>query len=296
MSPTPAPRVPPSLWYARRHWQGKLPFLATFWVNVLALRLVIGVGIVPLLPAPLPTAGFVALVAADIGLFAWQAVGLIRFGDQQARSSAATGPSMAGLLVLALFLLMAFVTWWQLFLTSPLAPARPDLLRAQPDPPPLARLSLSADGTQLQLDGTIALGTRRRVEAVLHDAPGVGRLDLSSGGGHVHAARNLARFVQQRGLATHVSRDCSSACTLVFMAGHVRSLGPGARLGFHSYHLDVASGLPNVDPAAEMQKDLVFLQAQGLAVEFLQKIPAIPAREMWFPRRDVLVAAGVIPR
>jgi len=47
------------------------------------------------------------------------------------------------------------------------------------------------------------------------------------------AAYPMADVIIDFGLDTHVVGDCVSACVMVFLAGEVRTMRPGSRLGFH---------------------------------------------------------------
>ena len=56
---------------------------------------------------------------------------------------------------------------------------------------------------------------------------------LKSIGGSILPAMAIGREVRQRGYATEVREFCSSACSLIWMAGSKRYLPPGSRVGFH---------------------------------------------------------------
>ncbi|WP_300517847.1 hypothetical protein [Aliiroseovarius sp.] len=278
--------------YLCAHWRGVLPVRASLWVNVVGLRvLLLGLGWT-LLPRPLPSIPVLALIGADIAVYLWQAVGLVRHGDQRARSFGTTGHVWAGLLALLVALFLSLSIWWSLVLHSPLSPPRPDPLAGRTLPEETVTLTLA--GAQLRLTGVLPIGIAGRVAAALERQPGVTTLVLDSPGGQIQAARGLADLVLAGGLGTHVEATCSSACTLVFMAGARRTLGEEGRLGFHSYALLIPSGHPNMDPATEMQRDLTYLEARGIAPEFLAKIPRIAPEDMWFPSRPELLDAGVL--
>lgn len=99
--------------------------------------------------------------------------------------------------------------------------------------------------------------------------------------------------VRRFDLATRARGDCASACTLVFIAGHSRALEPGARLGFHGYNM--RSPMPGlIDPAEEMARDSAVFHAAGVDKGFMACVMAVSHREMWFPSRQRLIAAGVI--
>ena len=278
--------------YLRAHWRGMQPVRNSLWLNVVLVRVVVIWLAWRVLPHPLPSAVVLGLIAADVALYLWQGVGLVRHGDQRARSFGTTGHVWAGLLGLLVALFLSLSIWWMLVLHSPLSPPRPDPLAGRVVPE--EEMILTPMGTALHLDGAIPIGIAAKVAIQLKAHPGVTTLVLNSPGGQIPAARALSGLVLTAGLDTHVEGSCSSACTLIFMAGSRRSLGPDARLGFHSYALLIPSGHPNIDPAEEMQRDLNYLQTRGVAPDFLARIPEVAPADMWFPSHQDLMAAGIV--
>lgn len=65
--------------------------------------------------------------------------------------------------------------------------------------------------------------------------PEVKKLQLNSHGGPIRNIEKLVEHIRYRGISTHVRKGavCSSACTMVFMAGVRRTAAPGARFMFH---------------------------------------------------------------
>lgn len=166
-----------------------------------------------------------------------------------------------------------------------------------PAPEPLYRLSAAPEAGTVRLDGLIDFGATAGLERLIA-AGGVRRLVLDSPGGLVAEARGLVRLVRTHRLATEVVRTCASACTLVFVAGAPRALGPEGRLGFHSYALrsgrEGAVASLYMDPAAEQARDMALFRSSGVDDAFIARIVRTPASEMWYPDRDALVAAGVL--
>jgi len=110
----------------------------------------------------------------------------------------------------------------------------------------------------------------------------------------VPEARGLIRLVTEHDLATVARGDCLSACTLVFMAGKTRTLGQGARLGFHSYALRSPVVAALTDVPALQARDMERFLALGIDGAFLDRIAETPPEGMWFPSRHALIAAGVV--
>lgn len=82
----------------------------------------------------------------------------------------------------------------------------------------------------LELNGAIMPGDAQRVAM-----PGQTMILRDMPGGTLRDAYLIASKVRELGLNTHVEGDCNSACTLIWQAGATRTMGQGARLGFHKW-------------------------------------------------------------
>ncbi|MEY4983917.1 MAG: hypothetical protein RIR62_2183, partial [Pseudomonadota bacterium] len=58
-------------------------------------------------------------------------------------------------------------------------------------------------------------------------------LRLTSDGGFIEAAYEMADIITDYGLATEVQGECASACAILFLAGDRRTLQRGGRIGLH---------------------------------------------------------------
>jgi hypothetical protein len=125
----------------------------------------------------------------------------------------------------------------------------------------------------------------------LDRAPGVRTVSFDSGGGWVREGRLLAGVISQRGLATNVDVECSSACTLAFLAGRERTLGPGALIGFHQVRL---VGQSDDARALDVAQTEAMYRSAGLPTDFLDKVMATPPDQMWYPTPAELLTAKVI--
>ncbi|MDT9146003.1 hypothetical protein RSW78_25600, partial [Escherichia coli] len=72
------------------------------------------------------------------------------------------------------------------------------------DPIGQVKLSVSADGYRLCLDGTIGMGDGQRLIDLLKSeaARDLRRIELTSPGGRVHEAEKMAAALKQRGTAS----------------------------------------------------------------------------------------------
>ena len=147
-------------------------------------------------------------------------------------------------------------------------------------------------GRAVLIDGRIELGLSRDLEALLAEIPDIDAIILNSDGGRVFEARGIAKQIIDRDLDTYVFGHCRSACTIAFIAGATRRLGKSGQLGFHSYRLDGIAAF--TDPLEEQTKDRAFFMHQGVRPDFITRAFATPHDDMWHPKADRLLGAGVI--
>ncbi|MGC5394069.1 hypothetical protein ACPXAZ_26190, partial [Escherichia coli] len=59
---------------------------------------------------------------------------------------------------------------------------------------------------------------------------------LYSAGGWVREGKLVGEVIRRRRLNTYVEQECSSSCTLAFLAGRDRAMDPRAHIGFHTLY------------------------------------------------------------
>jgi hypothetical protein len=136
-------------------------------------------------------------------------------------------------------------------------------------------------------------GAADALAAALDRAPGARTVVLDSGGGWLREGRLVAAVISQRGLATYVDGRCSSACTLAFLAGKERTLGPHGRLGFHQVR---SIGRSDLGRWLEIGRTRSMYESAGLPTDFVERVAATPPEKMWYPTEAELRAAHVITR
>ncbi|MCB1463714.1 MAG: hypothetical protein KDJ90_15110 [Nitratireductor sp.] len=280
------------------HWRGVYSLNRAFWVNFVALRVAVYFVLSALLGFDfIPFAAFLAVVCADAGLFAWQAVGLVRAGETHVAGHGSLVPVWGTYLAIVVTLFVFSPQWLGLYQRTILKPYE------EPYADKMARLraatyklTLSSDDATLTLDGDIALGATGIIGRMLDEKGSVRSLTLNSSGGNIYEARGIARLVRTNGLDTRVEGECSSACTIIFISGRTRTMAETAKLGFHQYRLDTTALIPNVEIAAEQARDRALFEGQAIDGAFLDRIFNSPSSEIWYPDREELRAAGVIPR
>ena len=244
--------------------------------------------------AKLPVPLAVALMAADGVFLMWQVRAFQRSADAHVRSTGAMAPVWGGYLLLLFAGFAALTQWWGAVLIARQAVEVPYAEQRAQDRAALYSLTLSEDGSTLVFDGEITFGLIRRIGRLADQTPGLQRIALTSPGGLIAEARGAARLIRDRGFDTRADGLCASACTLLFAAGHRRSLGPAGQLGFHSYALQSETGLPQIDVGKEQEKDRAFLIGQGVSAEFAARIFDVAHSGLWTPAADELLAGGVL--
>ena len=85
----------------------------------------------------------------------------------------------------------------------------------------------------LILRGAVSVGDYHRLKKLLEDGSVVG-LEIRSGGGSLEEGLDIARVVRDKALVVYASRECDSACALIFFAAKERYIGPRCKIGVHS--------------------------------------------------------------
>jgi hypothetical protein len=269
------------------HWRGNHGLAFTILVTLLGLRLSLGYLqlLVPASPA-LVLIGFCIL--ANVLLLVWQVVGAFRAGDRHLRATGDMMPVWGSYFAIFVVVVLASIQTVDAITTLSPAPPRVADARVLPD------LPISADGETITLSGNIDFDLNTALVEALATHPAIRRVTLSSGGGYIFAARAVAFNIGRHRLDTHVDGSCNSACTLAFMAGDARTLGPEARLGFHRYQMETPDKVQILNIGEEMEKDRSYFASRGVSDGFLDEVFQAGHGDIWFPSRAVLLEAGVI--
>ena len=272
------------------------PLFSSFCLHLVLPRLMVLALLAALgsfLKTPVPL--LYALLTADGALFIWQFLRFQTSADEHLRSTGNMAPIWGGYLAVLVGGFASISLWWGAFLFAG-QPDNPELFTDRMDREHAAsyELTLSDDRSVLDFSGTITFGLTKRAQTLLSENPQLTTVTLNSPGGHIYEARGFANLIRDAQLDTFAAEECSSACTLLFAAGHTRNLAVGARLGFHSYALEFGSALPNLDLQKEQDKDRGFFRTQGISEAFLARMFDEPSTELWHPSRQEALEAGLL--
>ena len=276
--------------FVTRYWRGDLGLITSTLVMLLGVRLAL-VYVQPLVPASpaLWLIGFCLL--ANGAVLVWQVVSSGRAAERNMRETGDLLPAVGSYFIVLVAVVLTAGQWINaVFALYPVEIDQSAGLR------PVPVLPISDDGRTVTLAGDIDYRLNTALIDVLAANPGVRRVTLTSDGGHIFAARAIALNIAARGLNTHVTGACRSACTIAFIAGAERSLGPDGQLGFHHYGMDMRQRVATVDYLEEEEKDRRAFARQGVSAAFLERMFRAGQNQMWTPERGELFEAGVITR
>lgn len=151
------------------------------------------------------------------------------------------------------------------------------------------------DGSTLIVSGMIAFGLASDVDKALAANPRITTVVLNSGGGRIWEGENLYDVLKKRNIyETRTETGCSSACTIPYLAGNVRTVKDDKNLlGFHSssspYYFSSENG-------AENRKWQTFLVSKGVSNDFTKKALSTPPNQMWYPDIIRLIQEGIVTK
>jgi len=141
-------------------------------------------------------------------------------------------------------------------------------------------------GFVLRLRGDVRTGDFRRLETSLQDASLVG-LEIKSGGGSLEEGLDIARVVRDKALVVYASRECDSACALIFFAAKERFIGRRCRIGVHSVSNE--RGKEDGDSVRTTVKMSRLLVGLGVPPAVIGKLVATPpAKITYLDNRDLV--------
>lgn len=141
--------------------------------------------------------------------------------------------------------------------------------------------------------GRIDFGLTAEVRARLDAHPAVRAVHLNSPGGVSVEAHRLHRLLAARGVTTVVREQCASACVIVLMAGRERLLAGDARVGVHRPHV-AGEELPGLLAPRALRRVREEWIAAGMPPAFVDRALQVPARAMWHPTPEELLAYRVV--
>ena len=280
--------------YTRDHWRGGLSLTRSFWVNGLVTALVVGVlttfAVDAIYKSDLTDGAWafstLAIFAFCIIITAWAVVGILRSSTNYLKQG---GRVALGVATMALMLISALCLILQISKTSP-AIIESALLQVGIDPLGTPA-TLTVTGRELHIDGHLTINLAEAFTALINKHPDVNQISITSPGGRLETALQIASIISERKLNTVVFGDCSSACTIIFLSGKTRLLDVDSALGFHSPSV---LGLSDLEARFRSPEVTDVYEAAGLSEAFISKALRTPSTTMWYPSDDTLIRQGAV--
>ena len=153
----------------------------------------------------------------------------------------------------------------------------------------------------------------------LKNNPNIKIIHLTSWGGLISAAVEMADIIIDFELDTHVKEICFSACPLLLVGGETRTLERGSKIGFHrsswesdsmkSFYEDKETreiyGWKNEfdfsswvydDSQEEIYSQFKYYLERGVSPAFVIETMKARSEDGWYPRRKDLLEANIITK
>ncbi|MGI9480695.1 MAG: hypothetical protein ACR2PI_28690, partial [Hyphomicrobiaceae bacterium] len=240
------------------HWQGQHSWPVTLLISVVGVTYLYYLALKQLSDLP-DVIAIACWVVVGLALLTWQVGGILRAVRLSSVPPSDVSAVYGGYISILVAVVLIAINMMD-GITRHMPQSTPGALLSSN----LFDVSIDPDKKSITLRGELNYGSNAALEDLLARHPGTERVVFDSIGGQIFAARTIARRIERLGLDTHVEERCYSACTIAFIAGTRRTLGPQGRLGFHRYGYANRFLVQTVDPDTEQQNDLRFFRARGV--------------------------------
>jgi len=291
-----APVSPPAS-FLRRHWRGDYSLGRSYWLHtVLLTSLVPALAISVLarltndMPARYGMAGVLGIAAFSYLAWTWGVCGCWRSASKHvARGGRRWAEVVVKFLIVCGAISMATSTWR----AAPSLREQFEIALGKQLGPPVV-YQLRVDGKSLLLQGGMNDGAADGLERLLQQHPSVQTVVLYSAGGWVREGKLVGEVIRRHRLNTYVEQECSSSCTLAFLAGRDRAMDPRAHIGFHTLY--TVGGDDRINKSFDRKLTFDTYGKLGLPHDFIEHIADTPAARSWYPELGQLLQAGVLTR
>lgn len=268
--------------YVTDHWNGQLGFGLTLFVNLIGISFIVASVAIEAWPNWATIIGLITILS----LLVWQVVGGLRCANTLQKEQ--SGGSNAWGVYIGVFVAICLVGFQTLDVIAQRYFIEPEFktIFGNDD------FTVHFKGQTVYLGGEVNYLMYHALLLILNQQKDVKMISLDSHGGIVFAARSIAKMIEENQLATHVERQCFSACTMVFAAGQQRTVSERAEVGFHGYSFDMPYRFQTVDPVEEQEKDQAYLLGRGIDAAFLDRAFGTSSKTIWKPTHIELYHAG----
>lgn len=152
--------------------------------------------------------------------------------------------------------------------------------------------TILVSGSELVFDSYIDRGAAQVLREAAARHPGITRIRLGGEGGELHEAEWIRDLIAEKGWDTHAAGECWSGCVIAFLGGRHRTIGPGARMGFHSASI----WPPGSEERERAVNERIAAQmiARGVDADFARKAWRKQPVGLWFAPHEELIRAGLV--
>lgn len=282
--------------YLVRHWRGQLSLPISFWFNgflgyALATLSVAPIGASSLLRTEFSPAILLISLAASWAftfvVLCWQFVGTWRAASKCARETWPVFWQAAAKLALCI----AAATTLSHFVSRGLPQIREAYTIYMGDEEVgKYAFRILRDGAELEFSGGITFGAAKDFAKLVDTMGGLKTIHLNSPGGRIREAQRMGNLIKTHHLDTYVVNSCLSACTILFLSGQNRFVGPNAKIGFHQPSFAGLTEEERTELAEDEERRLVGF---GLSPQFARHAVEAPPSDMWIPSHQELIAEKV---
>lgn len=283
--------------FFKKHFNGDYSLARSYWVNTFLVSLfapLLGILILPRLsdnfPARYSSAGFLLVTVLGVVAWTWAVSGTWASANKHVGRGGNHSWAVAAKVVIVIAILKSIGDISNM--SGSLGEHWKIVLGNQPGP--AVSLQIRVDGKSVALKGGMNDGAAEALTKALDLAPSVTIVVLDSTGGWVREGNLIAKLISDRKLNTYVEHECTSACTIAFLAGKERAAEPRARIGFHSFRsigaTDNDRGSSNIETVKK-----TYRQA-GLTQNFTDRIAGVSTDKVWYPSHEEMLTEGVLTR
>lgn len=283
--------------FIARHWRGDYSLARSYWLHTVLLSSLVPAFAISALarltndmPARYGVAGVLVIAAFSYLAWTWGVVGCWKSAS---RHPGRGGRRWIAWLVKFLILCGAISLVSSSWRNSQSLREQFDIALGKQLGPPVS-YQLRVDGKSILLQGGMNDGAADGLEQMLQHAPRVRTVVLYSAGGWVREGKLVGEVIRRHGLDTYVEQECSSSCTLAFLAGRDRAADPRAHIGFHTLY--TVGGDDRINRSFDRKLTFDTYGALGLPEGFVEHIADTPAQKSWYPEAGEMLQAGVLTR
>jgi len=270
-----------------RHWRGELSLATSTWLIGVFLHIITIMMSNILLKSNLSATFYIFMYLGFSILSVWQLIGIWRSSEVYIKKG---GNNIWASLV-KLFVVFGWISIISVFSRN--VPLYYEAIVSNPEREniPEIQFRFINNNKELLVEGGIGIGAAKEFKKVANANSSLKIIHLNNNGGLIDEATNIYSFIKKKGYSTYTSKECISACTIMFLAGEDRLLAKGAKLGFHSASIGKYDGA-DYDQINLPLKEIY--KVAGLSDTLIHQALSTPQEEIFYPSQQNLVSNNAV--